>query len=242
MCPIRTFNRSVRFHELDRSNMRILVAEDDGGLRSVLVRGLQESGYAVDAVTDGEAALLYLRTYAYSAAIIDWRMPKTSGLEVVRTARLRGLTTPMLMLTARDATADRVAGLDSGADDYLVKPFEFSELLARVRALLRRPAEVAAPILRCGALELDPATLQAHAGGRLLSLTSTEFAILELLMRKAPQVVRRQAIAVAVWDDEASALGSNTIDVHIARLRAKLNGTHASVETVRGVGYRIQPS
>ncbi|MGH9300565.1 MAG: response regulator transcription factor, partial [Acidimicrobiales bacterium] len=201
-----------------------------------------ERGYAVDAVADGDSALLHLRTYPYSAAVIDWRMPKTSGLEVVQTARRRGLTTPMLMLTARDATNDRVTGLDSGADDYLVKPFEFTELLARLRALLRRPADAMAPILRCGVLELDPAAMRARAGGSLLTLTPTEFAILELLMRKTPQVVRRAAIAVAVWNEEAAALGSNTIDVHMARLRAKLEGTDTSLETVRGVGYRIQPS
>lgn len=233
-------NLNVRFGELDRMDVRILVAEDDAGLRSVLERGLQESGYAVDAVADGETALAYFRTYEYSAAIIDWRMPTTSGLEVVQALRGRGLSTPILMLTARDATTDRVTGLDAGADDYLVKPFEFAELLARVRALLRRPGEASAPVLRCGAVQLDPATMEAHVGGELLSLTPTEFSILELLMRRSPKVVRRAAIAVAVWDEEASALGSNTIDVHMARLRAKLAGAHAGIETVRGAGYRMR--
>lgn len=222
--------------------MRVLVAEDDPGLRSVLRRGLEERGYAVDAVGDGEAALSYLRTYEYAVAVIDWRMPKISGIEVVETVRRRGMGVPVLMLTARDATADRVVGLDSGADDYLVKPFEFPELLARLRALLRRPPDAAAPVLRCGSLDLDPASMQVHAAGCLLAVTPTELAILELLMRKAPQVVRRSTIAVAVWDEEASALGSNTIDVHMARLRAKLASAHATIETVRGVGYRIQPS
>ncbi|MGH9304995.1 MAG: response regulator transcription factor [Acidimicrobiales bacterium] len=222
--------------------MRILVAEDDPGLCSVLQRGLREAGYAVDVVADGETALGYLRAYEYAAAVIDWRMPKTSGLEVIATVRRRGLSIPILMLTARDATSDRVTGLDGGADDYLVKPFEFAELLARLRALLRRPADATTPVLRCGALNLDPATHQVLVAGRLLSLTPTEFAILELLMRKSPKVVRRAAIAVAVWDEEADALGSNTIDVHMARLRAKLAGAEAVIETVRGSGYRIAPS
>ncbi|MGH9102425.1 MAG: response regulator transcription factor [Acidimicrobiales bacterium] len=222
--------------------MRILVAEDDRGLVSVLERGLHEAGYTVDAVVDGEAALFYLRVYEYAAAVIDWRMPKTSGLEVVETVRRRGLSTPILMLTARDATTDRVTGLDRGADDYLVKPFEFAELMARLRALLRRPGDAAPPVLRCGALDLDPATRQAHVEGRRLSLTPTELAILELLIRKAPQVVRRATIAVAVWNDEADALGSNTIDVHMARLRGKLVGAQAVIETVRGAGYRVRPS
>lgn len=222
--------------------MRLLVAEDDPGMRSVLRRGLQERGYAVDTVADGDAALEYLRSYEYSAAVIDWRMPKTSGLQVVETLRRGGSGLPILMLTALDTTTDRVAGLDGGADDYLVKPFEFPELLARLRALLRRPAETAPPVLCCGALELDPASMEARAAGRRLALTRTEFAILELLLRRSPQVVHRAAMAVAVWDDEASALGSNTIDVHMARLRAKLSDGRANVETVRGVGYRIRPS
>ncbi|MGH9082651.1 MAG: response regulator transcription factor [Acidimicrobiales bacterium] len=221
--------------------MRILVAEDDPGLVSVLQRGLREAGYAVDAVVDGETALAYLSTYEYAAAVIDWRMPKSSGLEVVETVRRRGLGTPILMLTARDATADRVTALDGGADDYLVKPFEFAELLARLRALLRRPVGAATPVLRCGVLDLDPATRQAHVEGRRLSLTPTELAILELLLRKSPQLVRRTAIALAVWDEEADALGSNTIDVHMARLRAKLAGAQAVIETVRGAGYRMRP-
>lgn len=222
--------------------MRVLVAEDDAGLRSVLERGLKENGYAVDAVADGEEALAYLRAYEYSAAVVDWRMPRRSGLEVVEEARRRGLRTPILMLTARDTTADRVTGLDSGADDYLVKPFDFAELLARIRALLRRPADARQPLLTCGEVSLDPATREAHSGDRPLALTTREFAILELLMRKAPGVVDRRSIAVQVWEEEAAALGSNTIDVHMARLRAKLAGGRARIETVRGVGYRIVPA
>ena len=221
--------------------MRVLVAEDDPGLRSVLERGLRENGYAVDAVADGDQALAYLRAYPYSAAVLDWRMPGRSGLEVVQEARRRNMATPILMLTARDTTADRVAGLDSGADDYLVKPFDFGELLARLRALLRRPADAQAPAVTCGDLVLDPATRQVRSGEQDLALTTREFAILELLMRRSPGVVERGTIAVQAWDDAAAAVGSNTIDVHVARLRAKLAGADARIETVRSVGYRIVP-
>ena len=220
-------------------SVRVLVAEDDSGLRSVLERGLRENGYAVDAVADGEQALAYLRTYPYSVVVIDWRMPGRSGVEVVQEARRRNMATPILMLTARDTTSDRVTGLDAGADDYLVKPFDFGELLARLRALLRRPGDARPPVLRCGDLVLDPAAHEAFRAGEELALTTREFAILELLMRRSPDVVERRTIAVQVWDEEADALGSNTIDVHVARLRAKLAGGATSIDTVRSVGYRI---
>ena len=182
------------------------MAEDDAGLRSVLERGLKENGYAVDAVADGQDALVYLRTYEYSAVVLDWRMPRRSGIEVVEEARRRGLATPILMLTARDATTDRVAGLDSGADDYLVKPFDFVELLARLRALLRRPTDAQPPLLTWGDLSLDPATREVRMGTAPLALTTREYAILELLLRKAPGVVERRTIAVQVWEEEAAAL------------------------------------
>ena len=219
--------------------MRILVAEDDPALRSVLERGLVESGYTVDAVADGRDAIGYLRTYDYAAAVLDWRMPGATGVEVVEALRRSGRQTPVLMLTARDTTADRVAGLDAGADDYLVKPFDFAELQARLRALLRRPAEAIPPVLECGDVALDLSARQVTTHGVPVMLTTTEFAILELLLRRAPRVVERRVIAQQVWDDEADALGSNTIDVHVARLRGKLNASEARIQTVRGVGYRI---
>jgi len=222
--------------------VRLLVAEDDPGLRSVLERSLRENGYAVDAVADGDEALTYLRTYDYSAVVLDWRMPRRSGLEVLEAARSRGLATPILMLTARDATSDRVAGLDSGADDYLVKPFELAELLARIRALLRRPGKPRPPRLGCADVWLDPASREAGVGPETIALTTTEFGILELLLRKSPGVADRRAIALQVWDEEAAALGSNTIDVHVARLRGKLATGRARIETIRGVGYRIVPA
>src|SRR5580704_371217 len=219
--------------------MRVLVAEDDPGLRSVLERGLRRSGYVVDAVPDGDRALLFLRSYDYEVAVLDWRMPGASGLDVVQDVRRRGSKVPVLLLTARDTTEDRVEGLDGGADDYLVKPFEFAELLARIRALQRRPPVVLDPLLAVGDLALDPATRLARRGDEPLPLTGRELAILELLLRRHPAVVERRSIAVQAWDDEADAVGSNTIDVHLARLRAKLAGSTVRIETVRGIGYKL---
>jgi len=219
--------------------MRVLVAEDDPGLRSVLERGLRRSGYVVDAVPDGDRALRYLRGYDYEVAVLDWRMPGTSGVDVIRRIRRQGSKVPVLMLTARDTTSDRVEGLDAGADDYLVKPFEFAELLARLRALQRRPAVPLDPVLSVGDLTYDPAARQVRRDDVDLALTGRERAILELLMRRHPSVVERRSIALQVWDDEAEAVGSNTIDVHLARLRAKLAGSSVRIETVRGIGYRL---
>lgn len=219
--------------------MRVLVVEDDNGLRSVLERGLRENDYAVDAVADGDAALRFLRSYEYEVAVVDWRMPGMSGLDVVRWMRRQRQPTAILMLTARDAPTDRITGLDQGADDYLVKPFDFGELLARLRALQRRSTTVQQPELTVGDLRFDPATRQVRVAGRPIALTATEFGILELLVRRSPAVVPRRTIAMQVWDDEADAMGSNTIDVHLARLRAKLAGGQLQIETVRSVGYRI---
>ncbi|HSR84260.1 MAG TPA: response regulator transcription factor [Streptosporangiaceae bacterium] len=219
--------------------MRVLVAEDDIGLRNVLARGLREKNYVVDAVADGEEALRFLRSYEYELAVLDWRMPGTSGLDVLRWIRRHQRPTPVLMLTARDAYADRVTGLDAGADDYLVKPFDFAELLARLRALQRRPQAVQQPELVVGDLRFDPARRKVLVGGHEPVLTATEYGILELLVRRSPAVVPRRSIAMNVWDDEADALGSNTIDVHLARLRSKLAGGMVRIETVRGVGYRL---
>jgi DNA-binding response OmpR family regulator len=219
--------------------VRVVIAEDDAGLRNVLARGLRENGYAVDAVADGEQAIRYLRGYEYELAVLDWRLPGMSGLDVIRWMRRHRLRTAVLMLTARDAPADRVAGLDEGADDYLVKPFDFGELLARMRALQRRPATVQQPELVVGDLRFDPATREVRVGASQPALTATEYGILEVLVRRSPAVVARRSIALHVWDDEADAMGSNTIDVHLARLRSKLAGGMVRIETVRGVGYRI---
>jgi DNA-binding response OmpR family regulator len=222
--------------------VRVLVAEDDLALQSVLVRGLRESGYVVDAVGDGEAAVDYLRAYDYEVAVLDWRMPKQTGLEALQEARRRGIRTPILMLTARDATPDRVTGLENGADDYLVKPFAFTELIARLTALQRRPALKLGPFLDCGDLRFDPGTRELTRDGEPISLTTTEVAIIELFLRRSPSVVTRRIIAEQVWDDEADAVGSNTIDVHVGRLRSKITGSRARIQTVRGSGYRLVAS
>jgi DNA-binding response OmpR family regulator len=220
----------------------VLVAEDDAGLCAVLQRGLQESGYAVDAVGDGELALRYLDTYEYEVAILDWRMPKVSGLEVVQRLRHRNSALPVLMLTARDTARDRVTGLNQGADDYLIKPFDFSELLARVRALQRRGEAMQSLIIKVGDLALDSVTREVSIGSFHPRLTATELALLEILMQRSPATVSRRAIALAVWNEEADALGSNTLDVHLARLRAKIAISGAKIEAVRALGYRVVPS
>jgi DNA-binding response OmpR family regulator len=220
----------------------MLVAEDDAALKSVLERGLREAGYVVDAVANGDDAMAYLRVYEYGVCVFDWAMPGSSGLEVLSWARRRGIHTPVLMLTARDAPPDRIAALDEGADDYLSKPFDYGELLARIRALLRRPVGPRSPVLRCGSLVVDPATHKVSVDGGPIELTPREFAIVELLLRKSPAVVQRRTIALQAWPAEADAVGSNTIDVHIARLRAKLARSDARIETLRGSGYRLVTS
>ena len=208
----------------------------------MLERGLKEHGYVVDAVADGEQALGFSRTYEYEVAVVDWRMPKVSGLDFVRALRARRSALPVLMLTARDTASDRVMGLDEGADDYLVKPFDFGELLARLRALQRRSGALQATKLVVGDIEYDPSTREVRAGPQQPILTATELGILELLMRSSPAVVHRRSIVLNVWEEEAHAVGSNTIDVHLARLRAKLATAHIRIETVRGVGYRVLPA
>src|SRR5436190_15450742 len=163
---------------VDSDAVRVLIAEDDEGLGEVLARGLREQGYVVDLVPDGEAAAAYLRFYQYEVAVLDWRMPRLSGFDLVQRLRRAGTATPVLMLTARDTPADRIAGLDAGADDYLVKPFDFGELLARIRALQRRPRGVDAPVLQRGRLRLDPVRNEVAVEGRPLGLTTTEYHIL----------------------------------------------------------------
>jgi len=220
--------------------VRILVAEDDRGLQEVLALGLRDAGYHVDVVDRGDDAIDQLGWYEYDVAIIDWRMPGAEGIDVVAWARRHDRPTALLMLTARDTPADRIRGLDTGADDYLVKPFDFGELLARVRALQRRPRGVDRPILACGRLTFDPVTRVAAIGEDPVGLTATELLILEILLRRAPAVVDRKAIAEHAWADETDPLGSNAIDVQMSRLRAKLVGADVRIVTVRGAGYRLE--
>ena len=217
-----------------------MVAEDDPGLREVLTQGLEEAGYFVDAAADGPEAIELLRFYEYDVAVVDWRMPGATGLDVVSWARNHNHQAALLMLTARDAPGDRIAGLDAGADDYLVKPFDFGELLARVRALQRRPRNVDGPVLTRGQLALDPVRRTVLLRGDPVSLTATEYSILELLMRRSPAVVDRKAIAEHAWRDETQPLGSNAIDVQLSRLRAKIPNAGVRIVTVRGAGYRLE--
>ena len=219
--------------------MRILVAEDDRTLREVLQRGLREAGYVVDVVADGEAATTMLKDHEYEVAILDWRMPKRSGIETLALVRKMGVTTPILILTARDAPLDRVEGLNTGADDYLVKPFDFGELVARLQALQRRPALRFNEEIRCGDLRFDSATRDLRAAGKDVDLTSTERLLVELLLRRSPAAVSRRTIAHQVWSDQADVVSSNTIEVHIARIRSKIAESDAKIETIRGFGYRV---
>jgi DNA-binding response OmpR family regulator len=236
-------------HDLPRSpsdrcrrltTVRILVAEDDQGLRDVLVLGLEDQGFHVDAVERGDDAIDQLRWYDYDVAVLDWRMPGAPGIDVVAWARKNAKPTAIIMLTARDTPPDRIRGLDAGADDYLVKPFDFGELLARIRAVQRRPRGVDAPIITRGRVELDPVRRAVTVGDDLLNLTPTEYQILELLMRRSPAVVDRKSIAEHAWQDETDPLASNAIDVQLSRLRAKLSAAGIRIVTVRGAGYRLE--
>lgn len=220
--------------------MRILIAEDDPGLRDVLVMGLEDHGYFVDAVERGDDAIDQLKFYEYDVAVLDWRMPGAEGIDVVRWIRRQRRPTAVLMLTARDTPPDRITGLDAGADDYLVKPFDFGELVARIRALQRRPRGLDGDAIVRGRLMLDPVRREVSADGLPLPLTVTEYAVLELLMRRSPAVVDRKAIAEHAWRDETDPLGSNAIDVQMSRLRAKLPTAGIRIVTVRGAGYRLE--
>jgi DNA-binding response OmpR family regulator len=217
----------------------VLVAEDDESLGGVLALTLQQRGYVVDLVADGESALSYSRAYQYSVAVVGWQMPRMPGIDVVRQLRCRGDSLPVLMVSSKAEPQDRVAGLDAGADDYLVKPFDLGELLARVRALQRRPASARPPAFTVGDLEYDQACHEVRSGDRRLALTTIELGILETLMLWSPAIANRRQIAQHVWLGVPDPFASNTIDVHMARLRRKLTGTAARIETIRSVGYRL---
>jgi len=221
--------------------MRVLVVEDEIRLASLLRRGLSEDGFAVDVAESGEDVLDLLQTTTYDILILDVMLPGIDGLEVCRTMRKSRIATPVLLLTARDAIADRVAGLDAGADDYLVKPFAFAELTARLRALTRRSPTVSSPMLEAGGLRLDPASQEAWRDERPLELARKEFRILEYFMRNPNQVLSRQMIADRVWDYDFEG-ESNVIEVHIRSLRQKLGDPYPGelILTVRGAGYRFR--
>lgn len=214
--------------------------EDDPRLAESVAGQLREAGFAVDAVGTGRAALSESAIFPYDLIVLDLQLPDIDGVEVCRTIRERGTLTRILMATARDAVDARIFGLESGADDYVVKPYSVRELVARIRALLRRPADAMPDILRVADLELDTGTRAAHRGQREIALTTKEFAVLQYLMRKAGRVVTREQISDHAWDANFDPF-SNVIDVYIARLRRKVDaeGEAPLIETVRGAGYRL---
>lgn len=220
--------------------VRVLIAEDDPGVQRFVVKGLQEQAYAVDSAATGPDALEQAEINSYDLIILDVMLPGMSGFEVCRRLRELGLKIPVLMLTARDAVEDRVAGLDHGADDYLTKPFEFRELLARMRALLRRPVELKPAQLHVADLTLDTAAQTAKRAGRNISLTHKEYALLEYLVRNVNRVVGRAEIAEHVWDEQFDPF-SNLIEVYINRLRRKIDGPTEALllHTRRGAGYLL---
>lgn len=221
--------------------MRILIVDDEPRLTDVLYKSLKEEGYSVDVAKNGLDGYEYAKTGIYDVIILDIMLPDMNGIEILKNLRNKGINTPILMLTAKDATEDKVNGLDSGADDYLTKPFELSELLARVRALLRRTTENKSTTLRVGDLELNTLTHQVKRGDKEITLTSKEYAILEYLMRNANRVLSRSQIADHVWDYEFDGL-SNIIDVYIRYLRKKIDDDFPVklIHTIRGSGYCLK--
>jgi two-component system OmpR family response regulator len=221
--------------------MRILVVEDETKMAGLLRRGLTEEGYAVDIAANGADGLWAGTENDYDVIVLDLMLPDMTGLDVCRDLRARGRWAPVLMLTARDAVPDRVAGLDAGADDYLIKPFAFSELFARLRALVRRGPSERPPELVVGDLTLDPAARLVRRDGRRVDLTAKEFGLLEYLMQHAGEVLSRTRILEHVWDFAYEG-DSNVVDVYIRYLRDKVDRPFGrrSIETVRGAGYRLR--
>ncbi len=223
------------------SLMRILVVEDDAAAAAVLSKGLREHTYAVDLAADGSTALEQASISDYDLIVLDVLMPGINGLEVCRRLRAERIAAPILRLTARGEPDQRVEGLDVGADDYLAKPYHFPELLARIRALLRRGPALASSVLQIEDLRIDTRTRRVHRGDRSIQLTSKEYALLEYLARRQGDVVRRADIAEHVWDDSFDPL-SNLIEVYIQRLRRKVDDDHRVklLQTRRGAGYSLQ--
>jgi len=221
--------------------MRILVVEDEKRLAEVIKKGLVEEGYSVDTAYDGVEGQYMAENTPYDLVILDIMLPKKDGITVCQELRTREINTPILMLTAKDRIEDRVKGLDSGADDYLVKPFAFSELLARVRALLRREAISKSPKLQVGNLVMDTLTREVWQGDKKIELTTKEYALLEYFMRHPNMVITRTMLMEKVWDYDFEGI-SNVIDVYIRRLRLKLDEVEGEsiIETVRGAGYRLR--
>jgi DNA-binding response OmpR family regulator len=220
--------------------MRVLVVEDDAGIAKFIHQGLNEAGYAVDVASNGREGVNYAIAADYDIIVLDVLLPELDGLSVLKNLRQRGLQTPVLLLTALDTVQDRVLGLDAGADDYLIKPFDFTELLARLRALLRRPPLQTDVVLQVGNLEMDTVQRLVRRGDRMIELSPREFSLLEYLMRHPHQVLSRTQIAQHVWSFDFYG-DFKVIDVYIGYLRRKIdrNETTSLIQTVRGVGYRI---
>ncbi|MCA9399460.1 MAG: response regulator transcription factor [Candidatus Omnitrophica bacterium] len=221
--------------------MRILVVEDEDKIASLIIRGLKEQKYVADRAADGEEALYFVDINPYDLIILDIMLSKQDGFEVCRALREKKIKIPILMLTARTQVKDRVKGLNAGADDYLSKPFAFSELLARIRALLRRPTEHFDNVFRVGDLKLNSLNHEVMRGEKLINLTTKEYALLEYFMRHAGQVVTRTMISEHVWNEDFHSL-SNVIDVHVRYLRRKIDeGTgNKLLHTIRGTGYILK--
>jgi two-component system copper resistance phosphate regulon response regulator CusR len=222
--------------------VRLLLAEDEPRVARFIAKGLREKSYAVDVAGDGGQALYLAGINEYDLVILDVMLPIKDGYTICRELRALGFRNAVLMLTARDAVEDRITGLDSGADDYLTKPFDFNELLARIRALLRRPHEFRPEVIQCCDLTVNTANHAIARGGRPVSLTAKEYALLEFLMRNQNRIVSREQIAQHVWDENFDPF-SNIIDVYIRRLRAKIDEgfDRALIHTRRGEGYMLAP-
>ena len=219
--------------------MRILVVEDDRPLADGISRSLSKSGHAVDLATDGLSAEAALDVTPYDLVILDLQLPQRNGLEVLRNYRAGGGRAPVMIVTARNALADRVSGLDTGADDYLAKPFELAELEARVRSLLRRASSVPAPVLRHGALSLDTVGRRIEISGKgLVDLSAREFALLETLLLRAGRVVSKEGLLERLYGAEDQA-GENAVEVFVHRVRRKLEPAGVAIRTIRGLGYMI---
>lgn len=216
--------------------MRVLLLEDDAKQARFLARVLGEEGFGVDMCARGTEAIAQAGACPYDLMVLDWMVPETDGLSVCREIRRTGIMTPILMLTARGETRERVLGLEAGADDYVVKPFEVDEVLARVRALLRRASGFAS--LRCGDLEIDRVARVARIGGAAMTLTNREYALLLYMVHRADRIVKRSELLAQVWGAQFDT-GSNIVEVHVSRLRDKLGDRAWLIETVRGVGYRL---
>lgn len=221
--------------------MRILIVEDDQSLHRIIRRRLQEEGYAVDGCFDGEEALDYMESEVYDCVILDWMLPKKDGVIVLREFRSQGFSTPVLMLTAKDSITDRVEGLDAGADDYLVKPFAYDELSARIRALLRRNIQMQQNKLQVADLVMDISMHAVSRGEKEIALTSKEYALLEYFLRNPGQVLTRSQIADHVWNYDFD-YDSNVVDVYVRYLRNKIDKGYAFplIHTVRGYGYVLK--